>query len=241
MYGQGPPIFTETPIMLGLEGGGVRTFGKFISKENAKVYVHPFAIPYNITPKWQVGSVVPFINKAPEGAENRFGLGDVKVFMKYQIHKKDGRGKTFRTLIKLTESIPTGNTSNAPPLGSGALQTQVTLVSGYITTKYGIYADIGYNFTSNGLPDMLIYNIAFGYPLLPQIYPPKQINVFLELNGNLVTDAVGHNLFIAPGIQYIAGSRFLVETAVQLPLAQGVPESEKTKFMYTLGIRILIF
>jgi len=34
VFAQGPPITTETPIMLGIEGNGIRTFGKFISKEN---------------------------------------------------------------------------------------------------------------------------------------------------------------------------------------------------------------
>jgi hypothetical protein len=238
---QGPPIFTETPIMLGLDGGGVRTFGKFISKENAKVYIQPIAIPYNISTKWQVGGIIPLMNNAPEGAESRFGLTDVKIYAKYQIHKKDGKGKTFRTLVKLTESFPTGNTSDAPPLGSGAWETTVALVSGLISTKYGLYGELAYNITSDGLPDKLIYNVAFAYPLLPQKYPPNQINVFLEFNGNLITGSGIHNLFISPGIQYIAGSRFLIETGIQLPLTQGVADSEKTKFMFTLGVRVLIF
>ena len=29
---QGPPIFTDSPLLLGLEGGGIRTFGKYIYK-----------------------------------------------------------------------------------------------------------------------------------------------------------------------------------------------------------------
>jgi len=238
---QGPPIFTETPIMLGLEGRGIRTFGKYISKENVKVYMQPIAIPYNITSKWQVGGITPFVNKAPNGADSRFGLADVKLFTKYQLHQKDGKGTTFRTLIKLTESFPTGNTSEIPPLGSGAYQTTIGVVSGYITTKYGIYGEVGYNITSNGLPDNLIYNVAFGYPLLPQKYPPKQINLFLEFNGNLITDNGSNSLFISPGVQYIAGKRLLFETGIQLPLMEDVPDAQRTNFMYTLGTRVLIF
>jgi len=238
---QGPPIFTETPIMLGLEGRGIRTFGKYISKKNVKVYMQPIAIPFNITPKWQVGGAVPLVNKVPNGLDSRFGLGDVKLFTKYQLHKKDGKGKTFRTLIKLTESFPTGNTSKIPSIGSGAYQTTFGLVSGYITLKYGIYGEIAYDFTSNGLPDNLIYNVAFGYPLLPQKYPPKQINLFLEFNGNLITDNGSNSLFISPGVQYIAGKRLLLETGIQLPLIEDVPDAQKTNFMYTLGTRILIF
>lgn len=238
---QGPPIFTDTPIMLGLEGKGVRTFGKYISKKNANVYMHPIAIPYNISSKWQVGGIVPFLNKAPDGLESRFGLGDLKLFTKYQIHQEDGKGKTFRTLVKVVETFPTGNNSEAPVLGSGAYQTAIGLVSGYITTQYGIYGEVAYNLTTNSLPDNLIYSVAFGYPLLPQKYPPKQINLYLELNGKLITDNNTNILFISPGMQYIVGRRLLIESGVQLPLMQDVPAGQKTNFMYALGTRILIF
>ena len=73
---QGPPIFTDTPIMLGLEGGGVRTFGNIINKENANAYTHILAVPYNITSRWQVGGVVPFVSVSPEGMESRSGIGE---------------------------------------------------------------------------------------------------------------------------------------------------------------------
>ncbi len=238
---QGPPIFTDTPIMLGLGGGGVRTFGHYISKENIKTYIQPIIVPYNFTSKWQMGIIAPFVNKAPEESENSFGFGDLKLYTKYLIHQKDGKGKTFRTLIKLTESFPTGNTTSNPPLGSGAYQTAIGLVSGYITTKYGIYGELAYNVTSNGLPDNLLYNLAFAYPLLPQKYPPKQINLFMELNGNLITDNGRNSIFISPGIQYIAGSRVLFETGIQIPIVEDAPSTQKTNFMYTLGTRVLIF
>ncbi len=238
---QGPPIFTDTPIMLGLDGGGIRTFGHFISKQNSSAYIQPITVPYNITSKWQIGANAPFVNMASEGAESRFGFGDLKLFTKFQIHQKDSKGKTFRTLIKLSESFPTGNTSKNPALGSGAYQTAIGLVSGYITTKYGIYGEIAYNMTSNGLADNFIYNLAFGYPLLPQKYPPQQLNLFLELNGNLITDNGSNSIFVSPGIQYIAGSRVLFETGIQLPILENVPDTQKTSFMCRFGVRVLIF
>ena len=129
---QGPPIFTETPIMLGVEGRGVRTFGKYISKKNAKTYIHPFAVPYNITSKFQVGGMLPLVYAAPEGTDSRFGIGDVMIFVKYQILQIDKQGKTFRTILKLTETFPSGKTT-APSLGMGAYQTALGMVSGYVT------------------------------------------------------------------------------------------------------------
>jgi len=238
---QGPPIFTETPIMLGLDGGGVRTFGKYVSKENTTIYMHPIAIPFNISSKWQVGAVIPFVYKNPNGLNDQFGLSDISIFTKHQLIQKDGKAKTFRTLLKLTETFPSGNSTDIPPLGTGAWQTTLGIVSGYITLKYGVYVEVAYNLTSDGLPDNVIYNTAFSYPLLPQQYPPKQINLSVELNGTYVVDSGSNHLFISPGVQWIAGKRFLLETGLQLPLIEDAPNGQKTNFMYTLGTRVLIF
>lgn len=237
---QGPPIFTDTPIMLGLEGRGIRTFGSIVSKENANAYIQPVVFPFNISTNWQVGAIAPFVSISPDGLDTRSGIGDVKIFTKYQLYKKDGKAKTFRGLIKLTETFPTGNSSRAPALGTSAYQTTLSLVNGYITTRYGIYGEFGYNITSDGLPDNFIYNIAFGLPLLPQKYPPKQLNLFLELNGNYVLE-VGNNLFLSPGIQYIAGRKVLFESGIQLPLDDSAPIGQRTDYILRIGTRILIF
>ncbi len=238
---QGPPIFTDTPIMLGLEGRGIRTFGRYINKENVSIYLQPIAIPYNLTAKWQVGTIVPFAAVSPQGGDSRFGLADIKVFTKYQLVQKDGKGKTFRSLIKIAEAFPTGNTKKSPPIGADVYQTSIGLVNGYVTTLYGIYTEVAYNIVFDGRPDNLIYNIGLGVPLLPQNYPPKQINVFLEFTGNYLPDNKSNHLFIAPGIQWINGKRFLLETGIQLPLVEEVSEGVKTNFIYTLGTRILLF
>lgn len=238
---QGPPIYTDSPVLLGLEGGAVRTFGKYISKKNAAVYVHPLAVPYNLTEKLFVGAVVPYIIKMPEDADAQSGIGDITAFAKYVIFQKDRTRKTFRSAIKVTETFPTGKTSSAPPIGSGAYQTSIGIVNGYITTKYGIYGEVDYNITSINLPDELAYNIAFGFPLLPQNYPPKQINLYLEFTGNYVIENRINNLFIAPGVQYITGRRALFESGIQLPLTENADDKEKTNYMFLLGTRILLF
>ncbi|MEQ9290353.1 MAG: hypothetical protein RIG77_25700 [Cyclobacteriaceae bacterium] len=238
---QGPPIFTDTPIMLGLESRGVRTFGNIVSRQKANAYIHPVAFPYNITNKWQVGIVAPFVSISSDGIGDRSGFGDLQVFTKYQIFQKDGKAKTFRGLIKLTEVFPTANNSEAPALGTGANQTNLSLVTGYVTTKYGLYTELGYNATSDNLPDNIVYKLAFGYPLLPQKYPPKQVNIFFELLGNYVLDNVGNNMFFAPGIQYIAGRKLLFESGVQLPLGEASPEGQKTNYVLRIGTRVLLF
>ena len=242
-FAQGPPIFTDTPIMLGLDGRGIRTFGRYINRENVKVYVQPVAIPYNINAKWQVGAILPWrrINPETEGLKANSGFGDITLFTKYQVFQKDGKGKTFRGLVKLSETIPSGNTSKAPAIGSGVNTTGIGFVTGYVTLKYGLYGEIGYNIVSDGSPNNLIYNLALSYPLLPQKYPPFQLNLSVDLNGSTVPE-VDHNiLFFSPGLQLITGKRFLLETGVQLPLSQSGYDGNKIKYTYTLGTRILIF
>lgn len=235
MKAQGPPIFTDTPIMFGVQGRVIRTFGNIISKENANIYSQFLVLPYNITSKWQVGAALPYVSISPEGVSSRFGFWDLKVFTKYQLYQKDGKGMTFREFIKLTETFPTGNSSKMPTLGSGAYQTTLSLVNGYITTKYGIYGEVGYNISGNGLPDSLIYNIAVGYPLVPQKYPPNQLNLFLELNGNYAFDNIGNNLYLSPGIQYIAGRKLLFESGIQIPLTDAAPISQLTNYILRIG------
>ena len=239
-YSQGPPITTETPIMLGLEGSGIRTFGKFISKENANIYIQPIGIPYNITSKFQVGGIFPFKFITPNGAESVGGFSDIAVFAKYQLFKKDETAKTLRILANIKQSFATGKTTSAPPIGSGIYQTYIGLIIGKISTAVGIYGDFGYNITSNKTTDNFLYNFSIGIPLLPQKYPQKQINSFLEFNGNHLIDSKIHTFFISPGFQFIPDRRILFETSFQIPVIQQNLTTNKTNYTVLLGTRFLL-
>ena len=239
-YSQGPPITTDTPVMLGLEGSGIRTFGKFISKENTKIYIQPIGIPYNITPKFQFGGIFPFKFITPNGEETTRGFSDITVFAKYQLYKKDETAKTFRILANIKQSFPTGKTTSDPPIGSGIYQTYLGLIIGKISTAFGIYGDFGYNMTSNNTTDNFTYNFSVGVPLLPQIYPQKQINSYLEFNGNYLIDPKIHTLFISPGLQFIPGRRLLFETSFQIPILQQNITINRTNYMVLLGTRFLL-
>ncbi len=238
-YSQGPPITVETPIMLGLEGSGIRTFGKFISKENVNVYIQPIAIPYNISSKFQIGGIFPIKFITPKGEATTGGFADITVFAKYQLYKKDETAKTFRILANIKQTFPTGKTSSTPPIGSGNYQTYLGLIIGKITTAIGIYSDFGYNITSSKATDNFSYNFSVGVPLLPQKYPQKQINTFLEFNGNYLIDPKIHTLFISPGLQFIPGRRILFETSFQIPVLQQNITTNKTKYIFLLGTRFL--
>ena len=240
-FAQGPPIYTDTPIFLGLEGRGFRTFGKYVSKENTTVYAQPFGFPYNVRTNVLIGVITPFLRKSPDGLNPESGIGDVSVFLKYLIVQKDYLAKTFRIALKFSETFPTGDTNSNPVLGLGANQSYFGIVGAFITTRYGLYSEIGYNAVNKNLRDNIVYNFAVGYPILPVVYPPRQLNVYLELNGSTLLDVNKTTLFISPGIQVIPSRRFLIETGIQIPIKEDVPSAEKTNFIFTLGTRILIF
>jgi hypothetical protein len=231
---QGPPIFTDSPLLLGLEGGGIRTFGKYISTESGKTYIQPLVVPYNATTDFQIGGIQPYVFQSPDNEESQSGFGNFTLFGKYSIIQIDGRAKTFRALLKYTQTFTTG----ASNVSVNANASQFSIVTGYITINYGVYGTVGYTFVTNDLPDNLIYNFAFGYPLLLQKYPPFQLNIFIELNGIHTLDVNKHLLFVSPGLQLMTSSTFLIETGVQVPV---IDDRNTTKFVYTLGIRFLFF
>jgi len=239
-FAQGPPITTQTPVMLGLEGNGIRTFGKFISKENATIYVQPIGIPYNISTKFQIGGIFPFKAINPKNADAVSGFVDMTIFAKYQLYKKDGKAKTFRILANIKQTFPTGKTSSMPPIGLSLSQTYLGLIVGKISTRAGFYSDFGYIITNKGATDSFSYNFSVGIPLLEQKYPQKQLNTFLEFNGNYLFDPNIHILFISPGLQFIPGRRFLIETSFQIPVLQQNVNSNKTNYMLLVGTRFLI-
>ncbi len=239
VYSQGPPITTGTPVMLGLEGSGIRTFGKFISKENTNIYILQIGIPYNLTPNFQVGGIFPFKFITPNGAETIGGFSDITVFAKYQLYKKDETAKTFRILANIKQTFPTGKTTSEPSIGSGIYQTYVGLIIGNISTAVGIYGDFGYNISNERTTDNFLYNFSVGVPLYPPNYPQKQLNTYLEFNGNYSIDPKIHTLFISPGLQFIPGRRILFEISFQIPVLQENVTTNKTKHMVLLGTRFL--
>lgn len=237
--GQGPPIHTDTPIFLGLEGRGLRTVGKFVSGESGKSFAVPVIVPYNLHTKVLVGAAVPFVWKQADGVGSRSGFGDVTLFAKGLLLQHDGIGKTLRVAVKVMETFPVGS-EGAPAIGSGAYQTYGGIVAAYVSTRVGLYSDVGYNLVSDGQADGVLYNLAIGYPLFPVTYPPRQLNLYLELNGSTLPAEGGHTIFLSPGIQLIPSRRFLVEAGLELPVKETAGAVEKD-FVFSIGTRILIF
>ena len=237
---QGPPVFTDTPIMLGLAGKGVRTFGHFQSSDALRSYTQVIAIPYNVGTDFQVGSVMRYVSKNPASRESQSGLGDLTIFFKQLLIQKDGAGKTFRALIKATPTIPVGNDNVVPPLGAGVWRGGLGLVAGYITTDFGIYLEVGHVLVEQRA-DHSTFSAALSVPVLPQKYPPQQINLSLDVFGTVGPERK-NDVWLAPGLQWITGKRFLVEAGISLPLTEGdLAEQERTDFAFRAGLRYLFY
>lgn len=232
---QGPPITLTAPGTLGFQGKAVRTFGLFNNLDNSSVYTQVIAVPYNISTNFQIGAIARYSFINPDGGTSSNGFNNASLFLKHQLYVKNETGKTFRISGLLRQTFPTAKQGIGPRI----YQTYIGVIAGDISTKRGLYTNLGYNLTSDGNPDNFLYDFSFGLPLLPQNYPIKQLNSFIELNGNAILGSKNHRLFLAPGLQFIKGS-FLIESSFQWPLIQDIESDNEVKFKVLLGTRILI-
>ena len=265
--GIGPPINTDTPITLGLDGRGVRTFVKVIRASDdtdgqETTTLWPVVVPYHVTTKGVAGIIVPTVFKEMQrGGEtvSSSGLGDISIFAKYVVLQVDRHQQTFRLAPKLVLKLPTGDQKEAPALGSGSTDIAVGAVAGWLTGRLGFYGDGLYTITgeSNGrqIGNGLEYNLALAYRLSPVIYrtyPARQINAYLEFNGSWsgkdkiqsqeILDSGGHVIFVAPGIQYIPLRQLLGEISLQLPVLDELNGVQMgPDWTVNAGIRVLLY
>lgn len=234
---QGPPINTDTPIMLGLEGSGVRTFAKFVRRttllqdgdkitdemnRRVTVRVTPLAVPYNLfSEKFQVGAIIPFANIDINSSlqdNSSSGIGDINLFAKYLIFQRDRKLETFRVASKVTIKLPSGDENKSPALGTGSTDYAFSTVAGWIKDRIGLYLEGIYNLnTSNEQIDFgnsFSYNLAFGYRLLPAVYetyPSPQLNGFVEINGT----TAGKNRLSGQEVESSGGTTIFLSPGLQ--------------------------
>lgn len=229
---QGPPIHTDTPIMLGLEGRGVRSFVKLrrarLIDEDASEEVvvtqieAPVVVPYNLfSERVQVGIVAPFASidsRAGGATASSSGLSDVVLFGKFLLYQRDGLNETFRVATKAGVQLGTGNERASPPLGRGSTHYLATVVAGWVRGRTGLYGEGIFNLnTSNDTVDFgnrFAYNVALGYRIAPAVYgtyPARQLNLFVELNGALTARSRSGGV----ALENTGGAQVLLSPGVQ--------------------------
>jgi len=208
LLAQGPPINSDTPILLGLEGRAIMLRTVVVNKaqlfrdgnkisdpldQSVVATVVPIVFPYNITSDFLVGITVPLMNvrsKSTAGSVTSIGLSDVSIFAKHLLVQVDGLQETFRVLGKASVKLPTGSKDLAPPLGSGSWDASIGAVAGWVGKRFGLYGDVSYalNGSSKGYSygNTFIYNAAIGFRVSPaeyEDYPSAQWNLYMELLG----------------------------------------------------------
>jgi hypothetical protein len=211
LLAQGPPIITDTPILLGLEGKAVMLRSILLSK--SRLYqggnkisdspdrsilatAVPVVVPYNVTSDLLVGAVLPLLNvrsRSTAGSVTSTGLGDISIFAKHVFVQIDDLQETFRIIGKAGLKFPTGSKNLIPPLGTGSWDASIGTVAGWIGKRVGLYGDVSYTFngSSEGYSygNMFSYNAAVGFRLSPAVYeayPSTQWNLYLEALGKYV-------------------------------------------------------
>lgn len=247
------------------------------SNQEVSVFAIPIIVPYEVVKnKLDIVGGIPVLHKrmafTDEKGERRAvtnsGLGDLFVLGRYLVLQKDAPGKTTRMVVLGGVKSPTGKDdekdsrgNKLPPplqLGTGSVDYTAGVVATRVVGRIGLNADLIYNFNTAAndfaFGDKLKYDFALGYRISPReykIYPAKQWNAYLELNGEFsrrdglkgvtLRDSGGNVAFVSPGIQFYYSS-FLVEASLRIPGIQNL-NGTQLKFhpAFTTGFRWLIF
>ncbi|MCG2581668.1 MAG: transporter, partial [Marinobacter sp.] len=210
---------------------------------------------YGVTSKLAVFGVVPyFFNKeldvtTPMGRIERDtgGFGDISLFGRYTLYKKDFTGSTFRIAPVFGLTAPTGDDNDRDrfgelprPLqtGDGAWDGFGGVVTTYQTLQYQVDGQLLYR--ENGRHDGFArgdetrFDTSLQYRIWPRslkgvpgtpgfIYALLESNVIHrerdESGSGTDADSGGTQWLLAPGLQYVS-RRWIVEGTVQLLVAE---------------------
>lgn len=236
---QGPPITGDKAIMLAPGNKLVKTLTEIRKMNKGTVVSAPLMVHWLPGPNYLVGIHIPYVNyQLTDQLENLKGssLGDIQLLGKYQFHRKDQMGKTFRVAAKTLQSLPTGKEISIPGISTGKYTGYYGVIAGYETIKYGISSELGYVHAPQNLDDELRMKLGFGLPLKKPAYPVDQINLYFEYQSSWFVSADHYLLTYAQGIQY-AKNQVTIEASIQFPLKQNFELQEEREFSLFLGTR----
>lgn len=215
--------------------------------------------------------VVPYVDKRLELTENggrrarsARGFGDVSLFGRYTVFKRNFRGGSFRIAPFAGAEFPTGNDevrdsfgllpASVQP-GSGSWDIFSGIVLTYQTLDFQIDAQASYKVNTEAndfeFGDIARLDVSFQYRLWPRALKggvPGFVYGILEANliaqeknrrgGVDDADSNGTRLFLVPGLQYVA-KRWIAEAAVQIPVLQNLNGTAlKNDYIARAGFRV---
>lgn len=225
---------------------------------------------YGVTSSFAVFGMVPyFFNKALDATtsmgrveRDTAGFGDVSLFGRYTLYRKDSTGRTFRVAPVFGFTAPTGDDNDSDrfgelprPLqdGDGAWDGFVGVVTSYQTLQYQVDGQLLYR--ENGRHDGFArgdetrVDASLQYRVWPQslkgvggtpafVYALLESNVIHQerddIGSGTDADSGGTQWLLAPGLQYVSRS-WILEGTVQLPVAED-PNGEAIQDDYIVRV-----
>ena len=197
-------------------------------------------------------------------ARSARGIGDLRLFGRYTVLRKNWPGRTLRISPFAGVEVPTGENDKSDAfgrqpasvqLGSGSWDPFGGVVATYQTLDFQIDGQLAYqaNTEANGFEfgDVARADVSFQYRLWPReiaggvpgfLYGVVEANLIHkaknESGGVADADSGGTTLFIVPGLQYVT-RRWIVEAAVQLPALQNLNGAAlENDFVVRAGFRV---
>lgn len=207
---------------------------------------------YGATSDLALFGVVPYVDRSldiTQGGTRRTrsasGLGDISLFGRYTVFRRDWPGRTLRVASFAGLELPTGDDDETDSFGrlpasvqpgSGSWDPFGGLVLSYQTLDFEVDAQASYraNTKANDFEfgDVARLDGALQYRLWPRelgsgvpgfLYGVLEANLIHrdkdQVSGTNDPDSGGLSLFILPGLQYVT-KRWIVETGVQIPVVQ---------------------
>ncbi len=197
-------------------------------------------------------------------ARSARGLGDIRLFGRYTAYQDDAPGRTFRVAPFAGIKAPTGEDDETDSFGrlpasvqpgSGSWDPFGGIVATYQTLQFQIDAQASYqaNTEANDFEfgDVARFDASLQYRLWPRtlgggvpgfLYGVLETNLVHkdknESGGDDDRNSGGITLFIVPAVQYVT-KRWIVETAVQLPVFQNLNGTAlENEYIVRAGFRL---
>ena len=226
---------------------------------------------YGATPDLALFVVVPYVDKSLDitqaGARisrSASGLGDINLFGRYTLFKRDWPGRTLRIAPFAGLELPTGDDGETDSLGrlpasvqpgSGSWDPFGGVVLTYQTLAFEIDAQASYraNTEAHGFAfgDVARLDGSLQYRLWPRelgsgipgfLYGVLEANLIHrdrnQAGGADDPNSGGLSLFVLPGLQYVT-KRWIIEAGVQIPLIQDLNGAALEKdYILRTGFRL---
>ncbi len=209
-----------------------------------------------------------FDDKVTSGSS--VGLGNITVWSKYRFFRKVKTYGDRQAAVRFGLELPTGESdapSQASVNAPAFVRQQLTPISGGLSPHFDLsFSQAGGRFIFGGNVEGIVryerngfrmghelrVSSDFEYVLLPRKYdvPGGELFVILEttfvhrglgrLDGVTVAGSKATEFYLAPGLQYAARTRFVVEGSVQLPVVRNTgPLILRNDRNILMGVRYL--